>query len=181
MVVRVLQLDLADIKKRLPSEAKARLAASMAINRAMQSGRTAAVKQVAADYAIRQRQVNDKVLFSRATPGALESRVTWRGYALNLSDFKMTPTQAGGRVAVRAMILKSSGMQPYAHAFAVQTRAGVKAYRRVSGTPRYPITGVWGPSLPHLLSAASVKDAIESRASDVLFQRLDHEINRMLK
>jgi hypothetical protein len=169
--------------QRLPDEKLARTAAMRAINRAMTAGKTQAQREIAENYAIRVGTINAKVKTSNATVTSLSSKVTWRGSALNLTDFKTSPTapQPARRTVLRAMVEKSSGMQSYHPAFLIRTGNAIKAYRRAtSNDGRYPITGVWGPSIPQLLSARSVRDAVEERANAVLHDRLDHEVNRLL-
>lgn len=184
MAVRIQGPDLAKIRKRLPSDKLARRVAVRSINRAMDAGRTAAVKEAAKDYVVRQRQIRDRMHYRRASESRLEASLTWRGSALNVADFKVTPgkPQPAKRPVIRVTIGRRSGAKPYHGAFLINTRAGIKAFRRTSSArkagERYPITGVWGPSIPQILSAKSVRDAVESRATEVLSARIDHEINR---
>lgn len=183
MAVQVLGTDLAAIMRRLPTEKQARLVASRAINRAMVAGKTEAARRLSADYTVLRRQVNEKVTTSKATSNKMEAAVTWRGGALNLADFRVTPgkPQPAKRPVLRATVSRTGGPQEYKGAFLIQTRRGVQAYRRVTDNDgRYPITGVWGPSIPQLLGGQNIRDAVEVRARAVLDARIEHEINREL-
>lgn len=187
MALRISTVSLSDIQSRLPREADARKAAKNAINRAMDAGKTAALKQVASDYAIKSAKLKPRIHTSRATDSNLSAAVTFRGGALNLADFETNPTtpQPRRRKILRARVGRQAGFKEYRNAFLIRTPGGIKAFRRTSSArkmgERYPITGVWGPSIPHILGARSVKDAVEDAAGRMLASRLDHEINRMLR
>lgn len=186
MATGVYAYDLDKIRERLPNEKLARTASMRAINRAIQAGKTQATREISKEYAVRQRQVNERVKVSKASLKNLEAEVSWRGYALNLADFKVTPNkpQPAKRPVLRATVKKATGWRPMPGVFLINTRSGVKAFRRTSQAKadgsRYPITGVWGPSIPQLLGAPNVREAVEERAQEVLHVRLDHEINRLL-
>lgn len=183
MAVQVLSTDLAAIARRLPTDKQARLVASRAVNRAVVAGKTEAAKRLSADFAVRRSQVNEKVTTSKATSNKISAAVTWRGGALNLADFSVTPSkpQPAKRPVLRATVARAAGPQEYKGAFLIQTRAGVKAYRRTSGNDgRYPVTQVWGPSIAQLLGGQNIRDAVEIRARAVLNDRIEHEINREL-
>jgi hypothetical protein len=187
MAVTVFAHQLKDIASRLPSEADARKAASRAINRAMDAGTTAALRQVAKDYDISQGKIKPRITKTRADTKNLSASVTWRGGALSLTDFNVTPGEPNPsrRPLVRAIVSRAVGPKAYRGVFLIKASNGVKAFRRTSAArnagSRYPITAVYGPSIPQLLGARSVKEAVESRAAEVLPQRLEHEINQILR
>ena len=181
MAITVSDFDFESVVRRLPSREKATIAASRAINRAMTAGRVQATREITKEYAVKARQVNAKLTTSRATRNNLEASLTWRGHALNLAEFRVNPRkpQPARRPLLRALVKRSSGYVPFKRAFMVSSNG--LAYRRVTGASRYPITQVWGPSIPNLLGAKTVQEAVESRAKEVLESRLDHEISRMLE
>lgn len=187
MAVRISTVKLDDIQRRLPNEADARKAAKNAINRAMSAGTMSALRQVAEDYTIKPAKLKPRIITSRATDRNLVAAVTFRGGALNLADFETNPAtpQPRRRRILRARVGRLAGFKEYRAAFLIRTTGGVKAFRRTSEArhfgERYPITGVWGPSIPHILGSRSVKEAVETVAGRVLESRLDHEINRMLR
>ena len=186
MAVMVYAHDLRRIQKLLPTEKAARLVAMRALNRAMTAAKAQGAKEISKDYAVKQRKVAAKVTTSKASASNLRSQVTWRGGALNLADFSVSPgkPQPARRPILRATVSRSAGALPYKGAFLIQTRAGVKAFRRTSEAKqwgeRYPVTGVWGPAMPQLLGARTVREAIETRAREMLEARIAHEVNREL-
>jgi len=186
MAVMVHAHDVRRIQKLLPTEKAARLVAMRALNRAMAAAKTQGGKEISKEYAVRQRKVAAKVTTTKASTSNLRTQVTWRGGALNLADFSVTPgkPQPARRPILRATVARRAGKVPYKGAFLLQTRAGVKAFRRTSEAKqwgeRYPVTGVWGPAIPQLLGGKTVSEAIEVRARQMLESRLEHEINREL-
>jgi hypothetical protein len=183
MAVQVLGTDLEAIARRLPTEKQARLVASRAVNRAMVAGKTEAARRLSAEYTVLRRQVNEKVTTSKASSNRIEAAVTWRGGSLNLADFRVSPgkPQPSKRPILRATVARGAGAQEYKGAFLIHTRRGVQAFRRVANNDgRYPVTGVWGPSIPQLLGGQNIRDAVEVRARAVLNDRIEHEINREL-
>lgn len=170
----------------LGDEKKVRRAAARAINRSLNAGKTAAIRAVPKEYAVKQKQVRQRITTSRAKENNLQAGVTWRGQSLNIADFRVRPgrPQPARRPILRAQVSRRNGFDPYQGAFLISTTRGMKAYRRTrdaraDGT-RYPITGVWGPSIPQLVGAKSVREAVEERAREQLDKRLDHEIDRLL-
>lgn len=168
-------------------EKNIRLAAARAINRAMTAGKAEAIRALPKEYAVKQKQVREKVTTSKASSNDLSAAVTFRGYALNLAEFSVRPgkPQPAKRPVLRAMVGRSGGFDKYHGAFLIRARSGdIRAYRRTSEArnmgSRYPITGVWGPSIPQLLGGDTIREAVEDRAREQLDKRLDHEIDRML-
>lgn len=174
--------NLEDVAKRLPSEKMARTVMARSINRALTAGRVQAAREVVKDYAVRQKQVNEKARISKTNAGHLEASITFAGPALNIADFKVSPNkpQPEKRPVLRAMIGKQHGQKPYRGAFLIPVRTGTyKAFRRV-GKDRLPIQPVYGPSIPSLIGADRVRAAVQDRIREVVITRLDHEINREL-
>lgn len=167
----------------LRDEGKVRKAAARAINRSIDSARAETVRQVPKLYAVKQKQVRDRVTTRRAGADSLSASVTWRGYALNIADFSVRPGRPNPakRPMLRAMVSRQTGFDPYHGAFLINRGGRQQAFRRRrQNDGRYPITGVWGPSIPQLIGAKSVREAVEERAREQLDARLDHEINRLL-
>ena len=192
--------NLDEIVKRLPTEKLAKRVMSRAINRGLTAGRVQAAREVAKDYTVRQRQVNEKTRIRKAAPSNLEATLTFSGPALNVADFKVSPSkpqpakrrvlrvsvskQRGPKPAkrpiLRVTVSKSSGPRQFKGAFLIPVRAGkYRAFRR-KGKERLPIQNVWGPSIPSLIGAERVRNAVQDRMQEVIFTRLDHEINREL-
>lgn len=174
--------NLDEIVKRLPTEKLAKRVMSRAINRGLTAGRVQAAREVVKDYNVKQRQVNEKTRIRKAAPSNLEATLTFSGPALNVADFKVSPSkpQPAKRPVLRVSVSKQRGPKPYKGAFLIPVRAGkYRAFRR-KGKERLPIQDVWGPSIPSLIGAERVRNAVQDRIHEVIITRLDHEINREL-
>lgn len=174
--------NLDEVAKRLPSEKAARKAMARAINRAIDAGRTVAARETAKAYAVTQKQVRDKSDMQRVNASNLDATLTFKGPALNIADFRVTPAQPqpAKRPVLRVTVNRSRPRQPYKGAFLIPVRAGTnKAFRRV-GKDRLPIQPVWGPSIPQLVSSEPIRTAVQERMQEVVTTRLEHEIGREL-
>lgn len=174
--------NLDEIAKRLPTEKLAKRVMSRAINRGLTAGRVQAAREVVKDYNVRQRQVNEKARIRKTSANRLEASLSFSGPALNIADFKVSPPrpQPAKRPVLRVSTSKQRGPKPYKGAFLIPVRAGkYRAFRR-KGKERLPIQNVWGPSIPSLVGAERVRNAVQDRIQEVIITRLDHEVNREL-
>lgn len=182
MSVTIKGPDLDELKRLLPSEKLAKIVMWRALNRGVIAGKTAASREAAKNYAVRQRQVSEKAKIIKPTQGNLEGVISFSGPALNIVDFRVSPKQPqpAKRPVLRVTISKNGGQKPYKGAFLIPIRSGtVKAFRR-DGKDRLPISPVYGPSIATLVGGERVRDAVQDRMIEVVVTRLDHEINREL-
>lgn len=174
--------NLDDVARRLPSEKLARTAMARAINRALDAGKTAAARETAKVYIVRQAQVRDKARVKKVSANNLNTELSFSGPALNIADYRIAPKkpQPAKRPTIRVTVNRSSGAKPYKGAFVVPVRSGtVKVFRR-TGKDRLPIVPVWGPSVPQLIGSERVSTAVQERMREVVVTRLEHEISRAL-
>ena len=185
MAVRIYTHQLEQAEKYL-SEIKngARIAAMNAINRAMRAGAVKAAKAATEHYTVSNGAVRAKIKTSRATVQQLQARITSRGRALKLTDYDTRPGKVTGKrpKVLKVNVLRSTGFQPIKGAFlAVGKKTGkLGAFIRLKDS-RYPITQLYGPSIPEILGTRNVSEAVESRAEEVLGDRFNHEVARLLR
>lgn len=182
MSLMTLNADLDAIKKRLPSDKLARTVMARAINRAIVAGRTTAAREGAKRYALRQRQINELARTGKATAANPEAVLEFKGGALNITDYKVSPgkPQPAKRPVLRVTIGKGSGAKRAPGAFLIATRSGtVQGFKRMTGD-RYPIRPVFAPSVPQVLSSEGLRESVQERMQEVIYTRLDHEIQREL-
>lgn len=171
-----------ELKRLLPSEKLARIVMWRALNRGVTAGKTAASREAAKSYAVRQRQVSEKARISKPTQSSLKGAVEFKGGALNIADFRVNPSkpQPAKRPILRVTVSKDHGQKPYKGAFLIPVRLGTnKAFRR-DGKDRLPISPVYGPSIPTLVGGERVRTTVQERMTEVVLNRLDHEVNREL-
>ncbi len=194
---------LADMPKAIPK------AAARAINRAAAAAKKAAWDQVKKTYTIKRARVSkawDKI--TKATASNPSATLTSRGSVMPSSYFTTKPKNppkrrpknpvfvqvrrdGGGPIPGAFVARTGSGHTGVFHRLQEGTRGAILQYMR-TGKPRPKKKGVgmtkgkaaieqnYGPSVPQMLGSKSVSAFIEERASEVLNQRFEHEINAIL-
>lgn len=150
-----------------------------AINRATQSGKAQAVREVRARYTVKAGDIRKTLTTTKATRTSLEAEIVSRGSPLGLASFKHAPktdTTGNARKRVRVAVMKDGGLKPLGQAFVWQG----KIMQRV-GKTRLPVEKKIGPSVPSMIGNPEVVEAIESKTQEAVVTRLDHEVDRILK
>jgi len=157
-------------------------AMASAINRAAQSGRTAAVKKVRERYYIKASTIREPLKIERASPSSPMAILRAAGRVISLSKFKIRPTAPtpGKPKTVVATVVKGQG-GAIQRAFVARMPAGhIGVYRRKGG-PRLPIIELYGPSVPQMVGNEEVIRTLEEKAQQTLDERMEHEITRLLE
>jgi hypothetical protein len=185
MAVRIYSHQLEHAEKALAGiKNGAKIAAMHAINRAMQAGRVKAVTEATKQYTAKRKRVADTIKVSRATVDNLVAAVRSRGKAIRLADFMTNPSKPQKKRpdVLKANVLRETGFQPIKGAFiAASKRTGKLGVFIRRTKAQYPIQQLYGPSIPEILGTKTVAEAVESRAQDVLGDRFNHEIGRLLR
>ncbi|KAB8126910.1 hypothetical protein F9U64_19000 [Gracilibacillus oryzae] len=170
-----IEKQLIDTPKRMP------MVVARSINRAAESARTQGSKFVRETYRIKNRSALDKIKIKKAFPSELMADINVNGRTLSVSNFHVRANQPfpnRGRYATVRVKKGSGGKVP--GSFVLTTSSGyTNVFTRVSKA-RYPLKSLHGPSLPQMLGGEEGIEVMESKATEVLDQRLDHEINRLL-
>ena len=152
-------------------------AAARAINRAADSAKTAASRAVRKDYFISNKAILNTIRIKRASAGGLSASMESRGRLIPLAKWKAAP-QAN---PATARIKKSGASGLGRGAFWATMKSGHTGIFGRLGKKRKPIQERMGPAVPQLLEETAVSEAVEARMSDVFYQRLDHEVGRILE
>jgi len=149
---------------------KAPLAAARALNRSIASVQTAAVRDIATDLKLAQKDVRKGMVIERATRATLKARLIVTGRRLALYAFRARQTRLGasydlgrGRTVAPGSFISTMR----------STHIGV--FRR-RGKRRLPIDELFGPSLPHVFVAARIAEARKALAADLLRKNLTHRV-----
>lgn len=169
--------DISGFRRELRSlGTKAPLAAARALNRSMASVQTQAVRELAGDLGIAQRDVRRGMALQRATRSKLSATLTVTGRRIPLIAFKAKgpePSRGRGRVTYR---IGSRARTTVAGAFITTMRSGHRGVFRRRGIPRLPILELFGPSLPRVFTQAKITAARTRLAAELLAKNLAHEI-----
>lgn len=151
-------------------------AVSSAVNRSAAFAKTAAARRVASDYYIKVSDVKKTINVKKASYSNLEANMISRGHAISLSKFKVNT----GKPVLKVAVKKEGGLKPLPGAFQAKVGGGHKGVFERVGSSRLPIEGKYGPAIPSILGSKSVSEHIEDLAMGKVYERLDHEIGRIL-
>lgn len=141
-----------------------------AMNRAVASGRTVMVREIARDVRLKSRDVRDAIRLEEASPSRLTARISASIKRIPLIDFNAKMTRGRG-VTAR---LPPPGAGRYPHAFiATMTSGHVGVFQRVAKA-RLPIRELYGPSLGNVFS--KYRPLGVARVEEVLMKNFDHEM-----
>lgn len=184
-MITIDEKGLAEAQKLLANMPKAvPKAAARAINRAATAAKTEAWKQIKNTYTIKRARVSkawDKI--KKATASNLSAKLISRGPVMALSYFKTKPKSPPKRRPKNPVYaqVRHDGGGPIRGAFVARMKSGhTGVFHRKNGNKSYPIQQNYGPSVPQMLGSKTVSAFIEERASAVLNQRFEHEINAIL-
>ena len=152
-------------------------AASRAINRAADSGKTTGSRELRKEYFLPNKEILNTIRIKRASAGGLSASLESRGRLIPLAKWKAAPRAN----PVTARIRKSGAAGEGKGAFWATMKSGHEGIFGRLTKKRKPIQERMGPAVPQLLEDAAVSKAVEDRMSDVFYQRLDHEVGRILE
>ena len=152
-------------------------AASRAINRAVTFGKTRSSKLIRQEYTIKKPAVQEAIREYKSTPQVLHGALGFKGRPKQLRNFQIKRTKN----RVFANVKRSTGFRKLTRkAFFRTINSGPAILRRV-GESRYPVDVLHGPSIPQLAGNLNVEPQIRKDVSEKLEERLDHEMNAILK
>lgn len=155
-------------------------ATSNAINRTMQTSRTAAVRKVRETYDIRAKDIRSTITIKRAGGSGLTGSMISRGSTIPLIKFRVSPNKPSPkrRKPIIASVKKSGGTLK--GAFVPQLSSGYAGVFTRVGLSRLPIKELYGPSAPQMIGEKSVIEEVENKAEETMIQRMSHEAVRLL-
>lgn len=155
--------------------AKVTRATVRALNRAIGSGRTFMVREVARDTGILSRAVRDAMVMREASANHLVASLAARLKRIPLIDFKAKgpePSRGRGRGVTYRL---PSGKGRIETAFIAIMKSGHRGVYRRKGTARLGIVELKGPSLGHVF--AKYRALGLARALEVFQTNFDHELD----
>lgn len=158
-------------------------ALTSAINRAAEGARTDAVAKAKEEYVITAGRVRETIQINKASRANLSASVVSRGRPRALSYFKISPgkvTKKRPPGGVFAQV-KRSGGGTITKSFVAKMASGHVGVFHRAGSGRFPLVQRYGPSVAQMLESKSVSQYIEAGAVRRLDDRLNHEINRILR
>lgn len=174
--VRKIQEKLEDIPEKAPQ------VISAALNRAVTNIAANISKEVRKDYNVKSSDIKGTLEKTRATRSNIDAIVRSRGELFPLDRFKVSPRKVEPkRKKPIKVAVKKDGLKPLERAF-VASINGLKVFQRTNrNVKRLPIERMFGPSIPQMIDHEPTIDKIEMEGRNMVYRRLDHEINRILE
>lgn len=162
-------------------------ALAMAINRALASMRTEANKQARAQYVVKRDDIINAMKATNASVSKLSAELVFTGGRMPLLQFKVSPPTPNPykgkrpkeRPGLKVQIRKDGGGKA-PHLFVQDLGHGAAVYKRES-KGKYHLAKETGPSVVSMVGNETAKVAIQARAQQVLSERIDHEMRRLLQ
>lgn len=173
-------------------------ALSNAINRGLSRVKTGAKKRVKEVYTVQSSAFNEatSTKVKKASTGSIAGYVHFSRYKIPLYKFQVTPKATGTGKQVKAAVMKGSGTV-FEDAFIAQMKTGhlgvfertgeqgivsrlAKAKSKNGTEHTEKIEEKMGLSAAQMIGNIKVLDAIEKEAQEVINERLEHEVERIL-
>jgi len=157
-------------------------ATAAALNRAIDSARTEAVRGMRETYTAKYGGLRKEIKVKRASSSRLESEAGNKGHNLPLLQFRTSPTKPPRRQpsSLTAMVRKG-GKKPIPGAFVANLgKYGPGVFRRTGPQRRAPAEQLYGPGVPIMLGEKGITARVMNKAHDTMGKRLDHELRRAL-
>ena len=154
-----------------------------AINRGVSRVKTSAMRRVKAVYTVQSSALTaaTKTKVQKADAGSLIGSVSFNGAKIPLYKFSVTPKVPGTGQAVYAAVKRGGGGTSEEGAFiaTMGSTGHVGVFERVKET-RFPIKERMGLAAAQMVENEQVMPQIEEEAQEVVNQRIEHEIERLL-
>ena len=170
-----------------------------ALTRGLMAGKTAAGKAVRQTYHISAGDFNSRGYMkynsgSQSSDGIVGS-IEYSGGVIPLIKFKVSPNTPKKKATPSAAVLKASSLTKFArqnnvfvqqmksgHIGMLERKEGEDSASRGSGQNKHTekLKELLSPAVPQMVGNDTVMQTVEDRVNEVINQRIDHEIDRLL-
>lgn len=168
-------------------------AMSKALNRAIDSSKTALVNAVNEDYTLNKTKIRKTTSVKKSNAKNLQGAIYSKGGSIPLLEFKISPNtiNPNRKVPLKVSVRRGSS-KAVPNIFIANDLNGHKRIFERSGVFHRPDKGNYtgkrrekldakfGPSVPFMAGNDDVADIIVTRATEQLQNRINHEVNRIL-
>ena len=170
-----------------------------ALTRGLMAGKTAAGKAVRQTYHISAGDFNSRgyMKYNSVSRGSDEivGSIEYSGGVIPLIKFKVSPNTPKKKTTPSAAVLKASSLTKFArqnnvfvqqmksgHIGIFERKEGEYAASRGSGQNKHTekLKELLSPAVPQMVGNDTVMQTVEDRVNEVINQRIDHEIDRLL-
>ncbi|MFF2794977.1 phage tail protein [Lysinibacillus xylanilyticus] len=161
-----------------PKEAK--IVLWRAINRSATAVRTRSSVAIRSHYIVKAGDVKKRIKIKKATVNGLSAQIRASGPVTPIMKFDVTPSSPKN-TQVSARVLKRGSRKKINNGFVARVGNGhVNVFTRV-GSSRFPIQGRYGPSIAQMMGKDDLMEDIIGRGQTVLNERLEHDLDRLLR
>ncbi len=165
---------------------KTKAALSNAATRAMQTARGRVWDAVKTEYTVKKSAFlrETKIKLYRANKEAIGAGLEFKGYLIPLIDYNVKGYRAHEKRAVRLAKVEvfRGAKETLRHAYIANLGTyGEAVFERLSPTRRDTSSQLYGPSAAHMVDNAAVIDDVSKAAQQTFDNRLEHEIDRILR
>ncbi|MBQ7578619.1 MAG: hypothetical protein IJT21_10190 [Synergistaceae bacterium] len=154
---------------------KIKIAVSHAVNRSLESFKTASLRETAKKYFVKQKDLRDSITVKKSYGGEMNGAVISRGTRKPLSEYQLSPRKNPAKPgSVRGAVKRAGGLKPIPPAF-LFARGG-NIYAAIRDPTR--IRTLMSPSVPQLIKNKETVAEGEKKARETFTQRLEHELKR---
>ncbi len=156
-----------------------------AMARALMAGKTKAKSQAAAVYRIKQGEFSKNAYIKykgikHHADGEMIGEIEFAGRPVPLIRYKVTPAVPKKEKTVAAAVMKTNSPIPFNRkndVHVLQMKSGhIGIFKGEGGK----LKELYGPSPPRMVGNEEVMDKIAERVNEVLNDRIEHEIERLL-
>ena len=170
-----------------------------ALTRGLMAGKTAAGKAVRQTYHISAGDFNSRghMKYNSVSQGSdgIVGSIEYSGGVIPLIKFKVSPNTPKKKTTPSAAVLKASSLTKFArqnnvfvqqmksgHIGIFERKEGEYSASRGSGQNKHTekLKELLSPAVPQVVGNGTVMQTVEDRVNEVINQRIDHEIDRLL-
>lgn len=155
---------------------------SNAINRGLAAGRTEGVKAIRQTYNVNAGTINKygKIKLDKASEAGTVGQIEFSGTVIPLMRFKVAPKKVNEKKTVTAAVLRNGTGKQITRAYVTDLKNGIGVFKRYS-RKRETSQTLYGPSVAHMAENLNVLPKMEEKAQKVINERVEHEIERILR
>lgn len=156
-------------------------AAANALNRGLLRVKTGAIRRVKQVYAVQAAALSaaTNTRINKASTGNLCGYISFSGAKIPLYKFHVTPKAPGTGQLVTAGVMKGGGAV-FESAFIARMQKGHTGIFEREGKPRFPIEEIMGLAAAQMVGNEKIMEPLEEEAQQLVNERLEHEIERLL-
>lgn len=155
-----------------------------AMTRGLMAGKTAAGKAVRLTYHISASDFSSRGYMkyngvSQGNGGIIGS-IEYSGGVIPLMKFKVTPTIPKKNATPMAAVIKTNSLVAFDRKKDVHVLKMKSGYIGIYKGENGKLKELYSPSVPKMVGNDTVMQTVENRVNEVINQRIDHEIERLL-